>query len=155
MRTGKHQHGVKRWRLTKRKLALIFASVTIAAASSWWVSQRPSQYGFEEQYALNHSEIFWFEFRGRGGDCEAARRLTSHYLNVALDFNLGLRWARVAARCPDVEAKKQLLILLSQLEPNPTIEAEIDDSIAQIVELDPREGEHIRSALNEVRNRKH
>lgn len=141
------------WQVTKRTLALIVACLAIASASYWWVWQRPSPYGMEEQYALTDIEIAWFGYRARGGECEAARRLTSHYLNVALNFNLGLRWARIAARCHDVDAKKQLIILLSQLEPNPRIDSEIDRTIAQIVELDPREGERVRSTVNEIRAR--
>ncbi|GJI96560.1 hypothetical protein RugamoR57_32780 [Duganella caerulea] len=135
--------------MTFGAVVLLLTAAIVAIGVYWRSTQRSSSYGMEEQYALSDKAVADLKPLALAGDCAAARRLSLHYLNVALNFDEGLRWARVAARCPDVLDKMRLVVLLRQLQRSPAVDLEIERTVEEIGRIDPGEGERVRSTVNE------
>lgn len=76
--------------------------------------------------ALVPAEIAAYIKRGVAGDCIAADALADHYLNVALNYESGLMWSRVATACPNIRPKVRLIYLLAQLPESIENTREID-----------------------------
>ncbi|GAB2838311.1 hypothetical protein GCM10027277_01480 [Pseudoduganella ginsengisoli] len=137
--------------MNKRITTLLLAFATTGIGLYYWRTQQPSPYGFEVQYALTEKAIADLKPRALSGDCSAARSLSMHYLNAALNFEEGLHWSRVAAQCPDLLDKRRLIVLLVQLPRSAAIDMEIEKTVKQVDEIDPKESQRIRSLINEER----
>jgi len=130
-------------------VALLITIAIVAVGVYWRSTQRPTSYGQEDQYALSDEAVAKLKPLALSGECIAARRLSLHYLNVVLNFDEGLRWARLAARCPDVLDKRRLIVLLLQLQVTPVTKSEIERTVEEISGIDLSEGERVRSMIND------
>jgi TPR repeat protein len=79
------------------------------------------------------------------GDCQAALKLARHY-NEGLDyrFDQALRWYRIAARCPDIEIKYELISWLTTDNQHGEHIAEINQLLAQIEQVNPKRAAAIK-----------
>jgi hypothetical protein len=87
--------------------------------------------------------------RARLGDCDAAFTLARHHVFYTTNDNEAIRWFRVAAKCPNVNAKGELLVLLMH---DPEHDAEVDRLLVEIEQLDPETARRDREEVRRVRN---
>lgn len=85
------------------------------------------------------------------GDCQAAERLAGYHMNVSLNFDSALNWARVAARCSEVRPKQTLLVLLLQMDQTPAVTQEVDTLIDQIASIDNEAANRVHEWVKERR----
>lgn len=78
------------------------------------------------------------------GDCDAAFTLARHHAFYTEKYDDAIRWYRIAAKCPHVGAKGELL---SMLRFNPKDDAEVDRLLSEIEKLDPQAAESDRQAV--------
>lgn len=83
----------------------------------------------------------------RKGDCDAALRVHRHYLDVILDLDQARPWLRIAARCPCVNAKAELVYLL--LPPHGTSKDanEIDQLVLDLEKIDPTVAQKVKEEV--------
>lgn len=81
------------------------------------------------------------------GDCDAAHKIALHHFLVSLDYAAATKYFRIAARCPDVQAKRGLIAVLV----TPSDDAEIETTLASLRELDEATW---RSAVGEVADKR-
>lgn len=88
-------------------------------------------------YALATEEISKLQQSALAGDCAAAFRLGKHHSFFSLNHAAAVGWLRLAARCPNANAKGNLVALLREL---PEHSMEVDQLVREITESDPAMG---------------
>lgn len=122
-------------------LAVVFAVVILQREKSI-IAVSPAA-----QYAVPQERLKSMAAKANAGDCEAASTLADFYLNVAIDFDAGLKWSRLGATCPGVRPKERLIYLLAQVEPSDVISSEIAKLLSEIRQLAPAEAERVAAGL--------
>lgn len=87
----------------------------------------------------------------RAGDCNAAYKLGRHHVFFSLNTNEAIRWYRLAAQCPNPNAKGELLGILMHFESH---DAEVDRLLLEIEQIDPHAAGADREAVRSVRARR-
>jgi hypothetical protein len=96
-------------------------------------------------YELSDSQMDALEAAALRGDCAAAERIGRHHLYFSRQYSDATKWYRLAARCPDVNAKTQLIALLKDY---PQYWVEVDRLVQEIAHLDPQMAAKARETVN-------
>jgi hypothetical protein len=99
------------------------------------------------QYAIPGEQLAAMRARAEANDCGAINALAEHYLNVALDFDAGLKWSRAGAHCPGIRPKERLVGLLAQVPPSKDSAREIEQWINEIQGISPLDAERIARSV--------
>ena len=100
-----------------------------------------------KSFDLSEEELKKQKALASGGDCDAAYKLGNYYAFVLNDFNASLPWLRQAARCPNANAKADLVYLLLKLDKKKVFDDEIEQLIADLEKVDPQQAENARREL--------
>lgn len=120
-------------------------------ALDWASEDLPNDQG-NHVYEIPALKIASLEARASRGDCAAARRLASYDLFGALGkYDMDLKWARLAAKCPGTYFKEALVGLYVYYSVKPAYDGEIEELIAGIEADDPELGAKYRADLNQGR----
>ena len=84
----------------------------------------------------------------QAGDCDAAFRLGRHHAFFSRKDDEAIRWYRIAAKCPHVGAKGELVAMLLN---DPEHDREVDRLLLEIEQLDPKAVESDRKAVAQAR----
>lgn len=72
------------------------------------------------------------------GDCDAAFTLARHHAFYTARYDEAIRWYRIAAKCPHIGAKGELVGMLMNLAEH---DPEVDRLLSEIEQLDPKTAE--------------
>ena len=89
-----------------------------------------------------------FVTAGLARDCDAAFRLARHHAFYTTNYDEAVHWYRIAARCPHVGAKGELIAMLRF---SPKDDREVDRLLLEIEHLDPKAAERERDAVRSAR----
>lgn len=103
------------------------------------------------QFAVPESQLGALKVRASSGDCEAARRLGYHFSFWVLDQDETIRWFRLAAKCPGIRSKQDLVMVLLTRYHYPGVPAEIESVIQEIQSEDPDAALRMRQRVIESR----
>ena len=84
----------------------------------------------------------------KAGDCDAAFTLARYHAFCKTEFDASVQWYRVAARCPHLNAKRSLLLMIRNL---PEHDREVDRLLEEIASIDPTTGEEDRRQVATMR----
>lgn len=112
-----------------------------------------SSISYEIPFEISSSEMVGLVEKARHGDCSAAYRIGRHHSFVTLNFDEAIPWLRLAARCPNVEAKEELISLLLGRDNQPDISAEIDKLLLEIKQIDPKAAITSQEAIKRMRKK--
>jgi hypothetical protein len=133
---------------TSSKLCVFFVSA-IAVAALVFSSLRfmkASEIGpAAATYQLSDRQLAQLESAALAGDCAAAERIGRHHLFFSLQEDEATKWYRLAAKCPNANAKAQLIALLMDYPKN---SAEVDKLLEEISTIDSRIADEARVAVN-------
>jgi hypothetical protein len=125
-----------------RKYILPFCLVALVSVASvlgvyfFQHRSRPDSEGFS--YVLSSGEIERLTGKAARGDCVASMRLAKYYLYGALELDTGMKWLRIAARCPDAGSKAYLAKMLMMYKKDDSAAVvEIGRLIEEIRQIDP------------------
>jgi len=99
------------------------------------LDERPTEPG--AVYELSESEIAALKVRASQGNCWAAGRLASYNWYGALNPDEGLKWTRIAAKCPGAYYKELLVGMYVYHDVPPEYEGQIEELIEGIAVEDP------------------
>jgi len=133
-----------------------FADLSPAAreqALDWASEDLPNDQG-NHVYGIPALKIPSLEARASRGDCGAARRLASYDMFGAIGkYDMDLKWARVAAKCPGTYFKETLVGMYVYFSVKPAYDGEIEELIAGIEAVDPALGARYWQDLKQGRPR--
>jgi hypothetical protein len=89
--------------------------------------------------------------RAQAGDCDAAYRVARHHHFFSMNVDEAIRFYRIAAKCPDVNAKEALIIILMHFS---EADAEVDKLLLQMDGLEPERAAAIRKEIAANRARR-
>jgi hypothetical protein len=102
-------------------------------------------------FMLSAQELRKLKDLGEKGDCEAAHRVSLYYTDVLNDFDQALPWLRIAARCPNANAKAELIYqLLSPIDKGES-DKEIDQLLLELEKIDPSQAQAARTEIDATR----
>lgn len=107
-----------------------------------------------KSFQLSGEELIRQKTLASGGDCDAAYKVSNHYTFVLNDFDASLPWLRLAARCPNANAKAELVYLLLKMDKGQVYDSEIEQLIAGLDRVDPQQAENARRELQAKRQGK-
>lgn len=140
--------------MTRVAIVILFLGLIVALTLTILRRERPASETIPAaQYDLTEKQVESLSVKANAGDCVAAGVLADYYINVATDFNSGLKWARPASTCAGIRPKERFLFLLVQSKPNPQITNEIDVLLNEIRKISPAEAERIEVGLPAVKRR--
>ena len=86
---------------------------------------------------------------GKAGDCDAAFTLARHHAFATAKYDEARQWYRIAAKCPHLAAKEELLSMLLDYSEH---DREVDRLLSEIERLDPKVAESDREAVAYTRS---
>jgi TPR repeat protein len=94
---------------------------------------------------IRTQEVARYKKAAASGDCHAKLEL-AHYYNEGPEYQYdeAMRWYRLAARCPGIKAKSELVGWLAVTNPKGQNVAEIEALMVEIEKLDPKEAADLR-----------
>lgn len=98
-------------------------------------------------FLLSDQELQKQKDLGTKGDCEAAFRVSHHYSFVLNDFDQALPWLRIAARCPNGNAKAELVYLLLGPKDKGEVAQEIDRLVLELEKVDPSQAQAVKKEV--------
>ncbi|WP_338847471.1 hypothetical protein V8J88_02000 [Massilia sp. W12] len=130
--------------MNKNKLS-IFSFLIIGALLGGYVftlflqfeSKRKSSVSAAARFEVSAYEMQSLIKKANNGDCNAAYRIGRHYSFFTVQFDDAIKWFRLAAQCPLVAPKEELISLLLYMENQPGVSDEIDKLLEEIREIDP------------------
>lgn len=125
---------------------LLISGLAVIALQTDKKSHEQSVHG-NSSYELSPQEIAELAEKANRGDCDAAYKIGRHHLYVSLDYAAAEKFFRLAAVCPNVEAKLGLITVLR----GPEHDAEVDAIARSLKDLDKKAWE---DASKEVTNRR-
>jgi hypothetical protein len=78
-----------------------------------------------------------------------AQALGRHHVFFSLNTNEAIRWYRLAAKCPNANAKGELVGILMHFD---TQDAEVDRLLLEIEQINPNAAQADREAVRSVRS---
>jgi TPR repeat protein len=96
-------------------------------------------------FKLSSEQLNRLTVLASAGDCDSAERLGRHYLFFSRDYDGAVKWYRLAAKCPNANAKTQLIALLNNY---PQHYAEVDELLREISAIDSGIADDAREAVN-------
>jgi hypothetical protein len=100
---------------------------------------------------LSAQELRKLKDLGAKGNCEAAHRVSRYYSYVLNDFDQTLPWLRIAASCPNANAKAELIYqLLSPIDKGES-DKEIDQLVLELEKIDPGQAQAARTEIETTR----
>lgn len=89
------------------------------------------------QFVIPANKMEALQLRAKSGDCDAAYMIGRHHSFFTLQVDEAIKWFRLAAKCPNVKSKEELISYLLIIKDQPGIDAEIDNLIVEIKKIDP------------------
>lgn len=102
-------------------------------------------------FKIPSNEVDEYQKRATNGDCQAAIRLTRYHMYLTLHYDDALKWAHMAAKCPQLEPKELLITLLYQSQDQSQTVTEIDKLILEIQEIDPKRAIEIKEQVRHMK----
>lgn len=99
------------------------------------------------EYVIPANEIEGLQRKASNGDCRASYRLARYHENVTLHLWDSIKWLRLAAKCPDVRPKEELIMLLLPMRDRPDVAAEIDRLLSEMKGIDSERAEVIKKEM--------
>ena len=103
------------------------------------------------EYVIPADEMEGFQTKASNGDCKAAYRLALYHENVTAQVWDAIKWLRLAAKCPDVRPKEELIMLLVPIRDQPGVAAEIDKVFSELKAIDPERAAVIKREMDTAR----
>lgn len=133
----------------KTRILLLVLSLIIVAAWEFRNSFIRAQHGDagisgSQEYRLDGPNLELLTKAAQMGNCVAAHKLGRHHSFSTLNHDDAIRWLRIAAKCPDVSAKGELIALLMYL---PEDDREVDRLVLEIEQLDQETGASTRESV--------
>ena len=108
---------------------------------------RQERYSNGISYNLTSDDVERLKSKSENGDCNAAYRLALYYMYGSLQPDDGLKWLRVAAKCPDANPKEYLIFLLSINKDDPQVAKEMSRLVEEIRDIDPARATEVENRL--------
>lgn len=89
------------------------------------------------QFVIPANKMEALQLRAKSGDCDAAYMIGRHHSFFTLQVDEAIKWFRLAAKCPNVGPKEELISYLLNIKDQNGVDAEIDNLIAEIKKVDP------------------
>ena len=105
-------------------------------------------------FSLTTAELKRLQGMASAGDCQAALKVSRHHTFWTRQYDESVNWLRLAAKCDDVSPKKELILMLIDLETGSTGPEEIDALLAQITNIDPVTGVEYKKLVASRRARR-
>lgn len=104
-------------------------------------------YNAASTFRISDNEMEAVRVAALAGNCPAAYRLARHFSFFILDFDSAVVWLRVAAKCPDTNAKSELVYtLLGTKNPSDHLQ-EIERLIQEIQAIDPNQAQVVKEEV--------
>lgn len=128
--------------MKKRISVLVLGAALIGVFAYWHILSKQRQLDYTPDYRdspagdyrIVEPDYSRLVQVAQAGDCDAAYRLGLHHINFSLNTEEAIRWLRLAAKCPNVAAKEELLSILAHMG----TDAEVDRLVLEIEALDPK-----------------
>lgn len=105
-------------------------------------------------FALAAAELKDLQLIAVGGDCEAAYKVARHYSFGTNQLDKSVQWLRIAAKCDDVGAKGELILMLLATEDDATNSKEVASLLSEIRKLDVTKAEEYEDLVSSQRSDK-
>lgn len=103
---------------------------------------------------LSDQELQKLKALASKGDCKAAFKVNRYYSDVLNDFDQALPWLRIAARCPNANAKAELVYLLLTPIGKGDSASEIDQLVLELEKIDPSQAQAVKKEVEARRTSK-
>ncbi|MFG6443317.1 hypothetical protein ACG0Z3_21720 [Roseateles sp. LKC17W] len=84
---------------------------------------------------------------GKTGDCAAAYRLAHHFSFALNQRDDAIYWLRIAARCPNADAKAELVYMLLGPSDKGEIAQEIDQLVLELEKTSPGQAQEVKKEV--------
>ncbi|MES2757631.1 MAG: hypothetical protein V4693_09685 [Pseudomonadota bacterium] len=128
-----------------RGTALALAAAVCLSFIVIWTSKTSESIPAAATFKLSGPQLNKLARLAKGGDCTAAERVGRHYLFFSLDYDRAVQWYRLAAKCPNVNAKTQLIALLTYYPQNLL---EVDKLLLEIAAIDSQAADDARESVD-------
>lgn len=132
-------------------IAIGLALFGITVFAIWKPKRTPDAVAGASTYFIPEDQRGKIVAKALGGDCQSAYRLGLHYFFTTADEEEAVRWYRLAAKCPDVNPKADLVALLADKQCQSGIRAEIEKLIEEITKHDPKLAESAQVHTDSVK----
>ena len=126
------------------------ACVVLIACVGFFFQGRDHPVSPSSAYAIAPGDLLGLQRKANNGSCEAAYRLAGYHANYTLQYDDAVKWSRIAAACPNVSYKENLIVLLVR-DQDPRVMSEVDRLILQIQAMDPERAMHVKQNVEYVR----
>ena len=138
----------------KTKLFIVLAGIASLSALAYRLAPSERQAPDEAvagyaPYRLDGATYDHLSKLAQAGDCDAAYRLGRHHMFFSLNMEEAVRWYRIAAKCPDVRAKNELVGVLMHTSDD---DAEIERLLSEIEQIDAKLAESPRQSVAAARS---
>jgi len=137
------------------KILYLAIGVALVAALGYWLMPEPARLEVNPEdspagaYRVAEPAYSRLVTAAQAGNCDAAYKLGRHHIFFSLNTKEAIRWYRLAAKCPNANAKGELVGILMHFG---TADAEVDKLLLEIEQLDPEAAEGERAAVHSVRS---
>ncbi len=130
-------------------IALLCAGFAIAAGID-----QPALSG-NSAFLLSAQQLKQQEDLARNGNCDAALKVSHYYSFGQHKLAKALLWLRLAARCPNANAKAELVYMLLQQPRQVDVANEIDRLVAELKPIDAAQALAVEQEVNRSRAAAH